>query len=599
MFSNSMSNHGRSVLLSVCGFLVIALPAGRLAAQCTNLSAATNVDISRRTGQEVESNIAIDPTNPMRLFACSVLLTTNAEFGAYSTNGGTTWTTRNFLTGSDGMAAACCDGQLAWDDYGNLFVTYINSSVSAVIVGLSINGGVSFTQIGSFSGSVDQPSIAVGPGTGGNDGSVWVDYNVSGTMRVRGASVTGLGSVGAFSAQFSPPSASGTYGGIAVGPLGQVMITYQGASGGSGPTTIYCNTDPDGLGPSAFGSRVTITNTNVGGFDYIPAQNGRSIDAEAGLAWDRSGGAHNGRVYLIYTDETVNENNDTEIYLRYSDNAGASWSALTRVNNDTLGNGKSQFLPSIAMDQTTGNFAVAWMDCRNSASNNTAANWSTIGTYVGGTLTILPNIQTSVGVSNANTAGSSLDFGDYQGICFHADAYYPIWSDNSGAANLPGYVGSPAFDLATAKVTVTAAGASTPTSPMATPDRICVGQTSTLLATPGPGETIDWFEGSCGGILVPGGASPIVSPGVTTSYFARGRNIGSGCVSAMCAKTTVTIANGTGDFDGGGVHDSDLPTFVSILLNPGTPQDCIADMNGDSEVNGLDMQMWTDAYLTP
>ena len=26
------------------------------------------------------------------------------------------------------------------------------------------------------------------------------------------------------------------------------------------------------------------------------------VDAEANLAWDRSGGPHNGRAYLLYTD---------------------------------------------------------------------------------------------------------------------------------------------------------------------------------------------------------------------------------------------------------------------------------------------------------
>ncbi|HKQ50677.1 MAG TPA: hypothetical protein VJZ71_21585 [Phycisphaerae bacterium] len=138
-----------------------------------------------------------------------------------------------------------------------------------------------------------------------------------------------------------------------------------------------------------------------------------------------------------------------------------------------------------------------------------------------------------------------------------------------------------------------------PTSPTATPDRICVGQTSTLTASVGPGQTVDWYTGSCGDSLVPCGASPVVSPAATQTYYARARVISSGCVAATCSTATVTIANGTGDFDGGGVQDSDLPTFVDILLSPGTPQDCIADMNGDGAPDGRDVQMWTDAHLTP
>ena len=111
-------------------------------------------------------------------------------------------------------------------------------------------------------------------------------------------------------------------------------MTYQSPTGGQGPATIYVNVDADGLGAGGFGARITRTTTNVGGFDFIPAQSGRSIDAEAGLVWDATGGPFNNRIYLVYTDETVNENNDTDIYLRTSTDDGATWSAPVRVNDD-------------------------------------------------------------------------------------------------------------------------------------------------------------------------------------------------------------------------------------------------------------------------
>jgi len=57
--------------------------------------------------------------------------------------------------------------------------------------------------------------------------------------------------------------------------------------------------DPDGLGPAGCGKRIFVTATHVGGFDFIPAQPDRSVDAEPGLAWDRTGGPHAGRVYLV------------------------------------------------------------------------------------------------------------------------------------------------------------------------------------------------------------------------------------------------------------------------------------------------------------
>ena len=114
-------------------------------------------------------------------------------------------------------------------------------------------------------------------------------------------------------------------------------MTYQSPYGDQGPSTIFANVDADGLGAGGFGPAITVSATNVGGFDFIPAQNERSIDAEAGLVWDATGGPFNNRIYLVYTDETVNENNDTEIYVRTSTDDGGTWTAPVRVNDDPLG----------------------------------------------------------------------------------------------------------------------------------------------------------------------------------------------------------------------------------------------------------------------
>ena len=107
-----------------------------------------------------------------------------------------------------------------------------------------------------------------------------------------------------------------------------------------------------------------MTSTNVGGFDYIPAQSGRSVDAEAGLAWDNNtNSTHFGRVYLMYADESPNESNNHDIMVRFSDNNGNNWSAAVRINDDATT--RSQFLPRIAIDPTTGTLAASWHDCRN------------------------------------------------------------------------------------------------------------------------------------------------------------------------------------------------------------------------------------------
>ena len=136
------------------------------------------VNVSATTGNQAESFMNVNPTNPNNLVATS---NTNAAsiFRAYSTDAGATWTRGTVATG-----VACCDGQAAWDTFGNLFLVYINNSVNQINVILSTDGGATFSApVTAGTGSVDQPSIAVG------NGSVWVDWNSERKHgRARGAS---------------------------------------------------------------------------------------------------------------------------------------------------------------------------------------------------------------------------------------------------------------------------------------------------------------------------------------------------------------------------------------------------------------------------
>src|SRR4051794_9010046 len=461
------------------------------------------VNVSATTGNQAESFINVNPTNPNNLVATSNT-NSNSIFRAFSTDAGATWTRGTIATG-----VACCDGQAAWDSFGNLFLVYINASVNQINVILSTDGGATFgAPITVGTGSVDQPSIAVG------NGSVWVDWNSSGSMVARGAPVTGLGAFGPFNAQQTIPSASGSFGGIAVGPGpngGKVIVTYQSPTGGQGPATIFANVDADGLGAGGFGARITVSSTNVGGFDFIPAQNGRSIDAEAGVVWDATGGPFNNRIYLVYTEETVNENNDTDIEMRTSTDDGATWSAPVRVNDDATT--RSQFLPYVALDSTTGTVAVGFHDCRNDNGvppgggtnmipNDDAEYYGTFSTDGGATWA--PNRRLSGGFSNAAASGNGIDFGDYVGLSAFAGKLYAMWGDNANCDGMNPNGTLHQFDLYADPLMLTG-GTPSPT-PTASPT-----PTSTPTASPTPPATATstpcvggYTVTQIGGSIVPG-----------------------------------------------------------------------------------------------
>jgi len=443
-----------------------------------------NIDASQASGNEAEDAIAINPTNPSNIVAMSIPLSEDSGlFEAITFDGGQTWT-RQIIGNGDNLGEICCDQQLAWDEFGNLWMVYLLNTDNNVPIAVSTDGGLTFQKVtevvpikpkGSrspkHSGSkgtanvakgsagADQPSIAVGAG------SVWVSYAVypSVTVQASGAEVTGLGQFGDFSEPENVPTAKGhgNFGDTAVGPDGQVMVIYQDQTNGQGGSRIYTAVDPDGLGKEGFGNPVFMVHSRVGGFDYLPVQPDRSVDAEANLAWDRSSGPNAGRVYAIWTQEVKNESDNMDVMLQSSDDDGATWTPAVRLNDDAGSN--SQVNPAIAVDQDTGYIGVSWYDARNDLGtggpgdtdgipNDDVQIWATYSTDGG--VTFVPNLQVSEGTSNSADTGSGFNFGDYTHAAFGSHDFYPAWSDNSNSTgeNPDGTLHQ--LDLYTAKVTV-------------------------------------------------------------------------------------------------------------------------------------------------
>jgi hypothetical protein len=397
-------------------------------------SSFPNINISKMLGNQAEGAIAVDRADPSKLFAVSNIDVGDGLMAATSTDGGATWSRKTIANDKDGLPAACCDPSAEFDSFGNLFLTYLNSSTDSVIVLRSTDAGQSFTLLKEYHGNVDQPTINVGPG------GVYVDWDSASGISVAGATDTGLGTTGIFGdAQLVPKSNGGAFGDIAIGPAGQVMVTYEKVTGNTGK--LYVDIDPDGVGPAPFGKPILASGTHVPDFDFIDSQPNRGIDAEVGLAFDRSGGAFNGRVYMVYTDQTPGTSN-TDIFLRYSDTNGSVWSNPIRVNDDTTLN--SQLLPRIALDNTTGQVAVGWYDARNDMGTGGAGDtdhipnddveyYATLVTPLANGLSISPNLQISAGASNAESSTSGIDLGDYTGLDFYNGTIHPEWFDNSNS----------------------------------------------------------------------------------------------------------------------------------------------------------------------
>lgn len=439
----------------VIAALVVFTP-GQWTATAANGATPINVDLSRLHGNESETAVAVNPTNPNNVVVVSNVDSLPAGlFKAVSFDGGGTWVT-SIIGDNDNLKDACCDPSLSFDEHGNLFLTYLYNTENFIPVALSGDGGLSFHIIANIkkpATSVSRPTKGKGlfrfvdqPTVVAAEGEAWVVFNAGGPIMAAGARVTGLGQVVtddfAATMQVVPGTNNCTYGDVAIGPRGQVMNVCTLTETGTGGGRLLVSLNALGVG-GTFAKSTFVTDSHVGGFNFLPAQSDRSTDAEPNLAWDRSGGAHNGRLYLVYTYRFTNEDNNTDIEVRYSDDQGATWTSPVRVNDDKTRN--SQFLPAIGLDQTTGKIAVAWYDCRNDLGaggtgdtdgipNDDAQYW---GAFSGdGGRTFTPNFQISAGTSNSHDSGNAIDFGDYTHLGFFGGVAHFAWADNSNSAGV-------------------------------------------------------------------------------------------------------------------------------------------------------------------
>ena len=335
------------------------------------------------------------------------------DFYGLSTDGGNTFTTQIiFPEGGNVPPVFGADTILGWDRFNNLFAAYLSADpvnrfpFTAAIVGSPRGDPNKFRLIQLLTITIpstfglDYPWLATGPSNnevgsidGGRPEAVWTVVDQVGDVPpflqpnlVYGFQVNGplpddpnapLDGIITNRRQYEVEI--GVVGGlcsIAVGPKGDVMISsISNGSLFSGLLGLYYQTlfasyNPLGLNGD-FSPRRDIAIASLGILASVGPQPIRDTAPFPRLVADRSKSPFNGRFYCVYVDTKVKHSGNgfdipadgQIIMLTWSDNGGVSWADPIQVNNDPK-NPNSHFEASIALDQSTGNVAVAWYDAR-------------------------------------------------------------------------------------------------------------------------------------------------------------------------------------------------------------------------------------------
>ena len=412
------------------------------------------LNLDETTQLQNEEQIAINPTNPDNMAAVwrDFRLGYRQVGWAYTFDGGATWTEGGLMEVLPGTYPYDSDPGITTDKDGNFYAVILSfvstSQENGLFVLKSTDGGVSWgepmTVIDQFPGAFeDKEFLACDRTDSAHEGNlyvVWTRFSFT-TQIVHRRSTDGGAT---WSGTYTVSDANGVQFPIpVVGREGEVYVAW--TDYGSSSIKIDVSTN----GGVSYGSDKTVTGVwspSViidGGID---AYSSPHMDA------DVTDGTYSGRLYCAYMDR-ISGAGDEDIYVRWSDDMGTTWSSRVRVNDDPTNNGLDQFHPWLAVDNL-GIVTVVFLDKRDDP-----ANWEYncyLAQSTDGGATWLPNERISTESSNPSDAftgrlpGDSTDkrsdartedirplttgeraglLGEYIGVVAWDGVATPIWTD--------------------------------------------------------------------------------------------------------------------------------------------------------------------------
>jgi hypothetical protein len=420
--------------LAVGSLLVLAsLAPAREAHPSLIVSVSHNVDVSLAAGTQNETTVAVDPTDPLHMIAASN--DWGDAFGAKvyeSVDGGRTWE----VSFTPPVPHACYDPWVDFNAVGDAFFAYECVDQRIAYKKADQTAWTDEVLMSSYLAPDRDMVVVDSSPLSPFYGSVYIGFDENADVNSGHVLYSRTGFDGwAKSPKINDQSR--TIGvNAAVGPDGTLYATWLDFD----QRRLMVDRSTDGGVTWETDHRVTRYRLDTTNFwVFIPPSPDRGLVPMPFGAVAPDGSPSAGRLYVTYTDRSVSAD-DTDIFVRYSDDGGLTWSSERRVNDDA---GDSyQFHPRIAV-AADGTVAVAFYDTRNDPANEKTDTYVAFSTD-GGT-TWSANRKVTTAQSDQVGGADEDDYGDYQGIdAISGNRFQVVWGDSR-----PGTVNE---DVATATV---------------------------------------------------------------------------------------------------------------------------------------------------
>lgn len=373
-----------------------------------------------------EPHISQNPNNPLQYFGAYNIN------GAWRTNDGHDWISSvpNFGVTVNG------DPVTAYDSLGNLYYMNMFGGITGCRVLKSTDNGATWgTPVVAISG-VDKNWIAADQSAGPYSNYVYCVFTASSGGNFTRS--TDLGATFTQTRNFNTQSLPGMM--VAVGPNtsggndvpgGCVYVVTNSGSAFASTYTFYVSTD-GGLTFTLKSAQnfANYVGTNVSGRNSVENMRTRPYPF---IAADNSYGPYRGRLYLIYASNfPAGNGNKPDIFLRYSDDQGVTWSTARTVNDDLNTQNHHQWHPAVWVDKTSGKIFLKWMDTRDTPTSDSAYIYATYSDDGGNTFAPNQRISTQkmrINCSTCGGGGTPRYLGDYDAIYALNNISLSMWTD--------------------------------------------------------------------------------------------------------------------------------------------------------------------------
>ncbi len=382
-----------------------------------------DVRVFPTSNPQSENSIAISQFNPLNAFISTNMAGTQSYF--FTSNGGASW----FGSESDpGGYTNFGDPVALFDVAGNAYWGTLTSP-GGVGITKTTNLGASWGPLmyaDPVSNTNNDKEHMMTDLSGTNPNNIYVgfcDFNLTGPP-ISFVSSTNSGTTWSGRTNLGIGTNRGQGVNIQVGPNGEVYVAWAHYTAGTAEVGIgfakSTNAGSTFNTPAVAFAITGIRTSNAG----VPEFNNSRVSSFPSMSVDRSTGPRRGWIYVVYPDRSTG---DADVYVNISTNGGTTWGSKIRVNGETVGNGKQQWMASSACDATNGALSVSYYSM-DSTGFLTARYLAT--SLDGGTTwdrTKISDVRFTAGPISGFAAGY---MGDYYETAAYAGKVIPTWSDN-------------------------------------------------------------------------------------------------------------------------------------------------------------------------